>query len=99
MPGAGVTALRTSLTVPNAVATSVTGDATVLPSHLVDIDIESFPTGIAMPSVTHRSLAAFTAAYRRASSPACPAAAIQLQLSFTFDSAPTGAPARFVIAS
>ncbi len=56
----------------------MTGDTTALSSHCVRIDIESLPTGIAMPSAIATSLAARTPAYSFASSPGCPAAAIQL---------------------
>src|SRR5205823_11504262 len=95
----GVTARRTSLHVPNAVTTSVTGDTTWLSAHCVRIAIESLPTGIAMPSAIAVSLAARTAAYSLASSPGWPAAAIQLHDSLIRDSGPIGAAARFVIAS
>jgi len=98
------------LTGPNAVTTRVTGDTTLrvrsaagsAPAgacHTVRIDIESLPTGIAMPSATAHSLAARTAAYSRASSPGWPAAAIQLHDSLIRDSGPIGAAARLVIAS
>src|SRR5690349_25116815 len=92
---------------PNAVTTRVTGETTVRrarpwspgASHTVRIDIESLPTGIATPSARAHSLAARTAAYRRASSPGWPAAAIQLHDSLMRDSGPIGAAARFAIAS
>jgi hypothetical protein len=66
----------------------------------VRIDSESLPTGIAMPSAGHKSMAtALTVSKSAASSPGYPAAAIQLAESFTRSSESTRAAARLVTAS
>ena len=67
---------------------------------VVFIDIESFPTGIEMPSSGHSSIAtALTVSYSAASSPGCPAAAIQLADILISLIRSTAAAAIFVIAS
>jgi len=66
----------------------------------VFIDSESLPTGIAMPSAGHSSSAtALTVSNSAASSPGCPAAAIQFADSLMSSSAPMRAAARLVSAS
>ena len=68
--------------------------------HVVRIDIESLPTGMLMPSAGHSSIAtARTVSYSAASSPGCPAAAIQLADSLTSRQRAIGAAAMLVIAS
>ncbi len=95
-----MTAARTSATGANAVATSVTGDTTRWPSHSLRIDIESLPTGMAIPSAGHSSSpTARTASASRVSSPATLAAAIQLHDSRTSARSATGAAIRLVTAS
>ena len=80
----GVNVLRISSTRANAVITNDRGAVTDLSSplsscHCVFIDIESLPTGIVISNAGHNSSpTAFTASYKPASSPGCPAAAIQL---------------------
>ena len=68
--------------------------------HKVLIDIESLPTGMAMPRAGANSHpTARTASKRRASSPGCPAAAIQLADSLTSPIFAMGALAMLVSAS
>ena len=67
-PRSGVSTPRMSVTGAAAVTTSVIGETTAFPSHTVRIDIESLPTGIAMPSAGASSApAARTASYARGS--------------------------------
>ncbi len=68
--------------------------------HVVRIDIESLPTGIAIPSAGQNSIAtASTVSKSAASSPGCPAAHIQLAESFTSPRCAIAAAAMLVIAS
>ena len=100
----GVSCWRTSTTGANADTTSETGDTDLCaaPSdcHCACIDSESLPTGMLSSSSGHSSMpTALTASNRRASSPAWPAAAIQLADNLMRSSDSTGAASRLVIAS
>ena len=54
--------MRTSRTGANALTINDSGEVRVFPSHTVRMDIESLPTGMAMPSAGHSSTpTAFTA--------------------------------------
>ena len=81
-----------------------TGATTFLDSapscHEVDIDNESFPTGMEIPSAGHSSIPiAFTESYNFASSPGAPQAAIQFADSFTASKLKMSAAKRLVMAS
>ena len=83
----GVNVLRASLVLAKAVTTREIGEVTafLLPSssHTVFMLIESLPTGMLMPSAGHNSMpTAFTVLNKAASSPSCPAGAIQLADNF-----------------
>ena len=68
--------------------------------HVVRIDIESLPTGMLMPSAGHSSIAtARTVSKSAASSPGCPAGAIQFADSLMSESFAMPAAAMLVIAS
>ena len=100
----GVSVLRASATGANAETISEIGAVTALSTplsfHVVRIDIESLPTGIDRPIATQVSIAtARTVSYSAASSPGCPAGAIQFAESFTSPRARMPAAARLVIAS
>ncbi len=100
----GVSAARASATGANAETISEIGAVTALgvpfSVHVVRIDIESLPTGMDRPIATHVSIAtARTVSYSAASSPGCPAGAIQLAESLTSSSERMPAAAIFVIAS
>ena len=80
----GVKVPRTSRTGAKAVTIKERGAVTLrsspFSSHTARSDIESLPTGTAMPRAGQSSIpTALTASWRPASSPGCPAAAIQLQ--------------------
>ena len=104
MRSCGVSVRRTSRTGANAETISDSG-ATIFrvrPSccQLVFIDSESLPTGIVMPSAGQNSSpTAFTVAYRSASSPGSPHAAIQFADNRTSEIAAMSAAAMLVIAS
>ncbi len=94
---------RTSASVAKAVTIRLTGEVTFFVSppsfHCVRMDRLSLPTGIEMPSCGHSSMpTALTVAYRSASSPGSPQAAIQLADSLTRGSS-MGAASRLVMAS
>ena len=100
----GVHVLSVALTGANAVILRDKGPltSTCSPSshHFMDIDMESFPTGMPMPKAGHNSIPiACTASYRLEPSPAFEAAHIQLALSFTRERLSTEAAARLVRAS
>ena len=83
----GVKVLRASKVLAKAVTTSDIGEVTafliLLSSQTVFILIESLPTGMLIPRAGHNSMpTAFTVANSEASSPACPAGAIQLADNF-----------------
>ena len=83
----GVSVLRASSVAAKAVTTNEIGDVTAFfspaSSHTVFIDIESLPTGILIPSAGQSSMpTALTVSNNAASSPGCPADAIQLAESF-----------------
>ena len=96
---------RTMLFISSTGATdeiiSVPGARTLLPSgYFCVILIESLPVGILMPRATAKSETAFTAPYRRASSPLFLLGHIQLALSETAFMPPlSGAHTTFVRAS
>ena len=99
----GVSVARTSPSVANAVTMSDTGEVTFLaPSasfHWVRMDSESLPTGMDTPSAGHSSRpTALTVAYKAASSPGSPHAAIQLAESLTRGNS-MGAASKLVMAS
>src|SRR4030095_9824588 len=100
----GGSVLRASATGANAETISdigaVTAFATPLSLHVVRVDIESEPTEIESLMTTHVSSAtARTVQYSAASSPGCPAGAIQFTESFTWPSDAMSAAAMLVIAS
>ena len=83
----GVSVLRASDVSAKAVTTNEIGEVTALltPSsfHTVFMLMESLPTGILIPSCGQSSMpTAFTVSNKSASSPACPAGAIQLADNF-----------------
>ena len=99
----GVKVPRTSLKVAKALTIKETGDVTfwLVPSafHCVRMDKLSLPTGIEMPKAGHSSIpTAATVAYKSASSPGSPQAAIQLAESFTRGNS-MGAANKLVMAS
>ena len=99
----GVSVPRTSAKVAKALTIRLTGDVTFLSCplsfHCVRMESESLPTGMDTPSAGQSSKpTALTVAYKAASSPASPHAAIQLADSFTRDNS-IGAASRLVMAS
>src|SRR6266542_5345624 len=80
----GVTDLRMCVTSADDEMITVPGEYTTSPSgYFWVIDRESLPVGILMPRAMEKSLAAFTALYKRASSPGFLQGHIQLALSET----------------
>src|SRR5690606_40964200 len=75
----GSTTRRISVQLPAAEIITVPGAITLSPfGYFCFIDRESFPVGILIPSAIAKSEQAFTASYRRASSPSLLQAHIQL---------------------
>ena len=104
MRNCGVSVLRASVVLANAVTTKEIGAVTALLSpssfQMVFMLMESLPTGMLIPSAGHSSMpTALTVSNSAASSPAWPAGAIQLAESFKLLMSSIFAAAILVIAS